>query len=381
MRQLLFTLLFVLVAACHCQITVADSMTVFFGTYTGGESKGIYKCNLDIETGTLSDLMLAAESVNPSFLAIDPSGKFLYAVGEISDFNGRKAGAVSAFQIDSQTHELTALNQQHSGGAGPCHLVVDNSGKYVLVANYGGGSVSSIAINDDGSLGEQASFHQHAGSSVDTNRQAGPHAHSVNVDAANRFAFVADLGLDKILVYAFDETSGNLTPNDPPHVSVPAGGGPRHFAFHPSGKYAFSNNEMLLSVNAFRYDPERGALTLLQTIGTVPDGTDLAGNSTAETLVHPNGKFVYVSNRGPNTIAVFRFDPESETLSVVEREPTGGKTPRNFAIEPTGRFLLAENQSTNDVFVFRINQDTGALDPTGHKLAVPSPVCAKFLRR
>ena len=381
MRQLILFLLSIVVAVCPSPIAVAESMTVFFGTYTGGESQGIYKCNLDTETGALSDLTLAAETVNPSFLAIHPSGKFLYAVGEISDFDGRKAGAVTAFEIDSETHALTLLNQQHSGGAGPCHLVVDNTGKYVMVANYGGGSVSSIALLDNGSLSEQVSFHQHTGSSVNKRRQEGPHAHSVNVDAANKFAFVADLGLDKILIYAFNETNGTLTANDPPHVAVPPGGGPRHFAFHPDGYYAFSNNEMLLSVNAFRYDPQRGALELLQTISTVPDGTELAGNSTAETLVHPNGKFVYVSNRGRDTIAVFRFDAESGVLSVVEREPTGGKTPRNFAIEPHGHFLLAENQSTNDVFVFRINQDTGALDPTGHKLDVPSPVCAKFLRR
>jgi 6-phosphogluconolactonase len=365
----------------YCQPVAAETITVFFGTYTGGQSKGIYKCHFDLDSGVLSDLQVAAETVNPSFLAIHPTGQYLYAVGEISEFNGQPVGAVSAFKIDPDTQQLTALNQQQSGGAGPCHLIVDRTGKFVLVANYGGGSVSSIVIREDGSLGEQVSFYQHEGSGADPSRQQGPHAHSVNVDAANKFAFVADLGLDKILIYAFDASTGKLKPHDPPFVKVPAGGGPRHFAFHPSGKYAYANNEILLSVNAFRYDAEQGSLTLLQTVGTVPDGTDLAGNSTAETLVHPSGKFVYVSNRGPDSIAVFRVDADLGTLSKVEHEPTGGKTPRNFAIDPTGKWLLAENQGTNDVFVFRINQQTGELDPTGHKLEVPSPVCAKFQAR
>ena len=365
-----------------CQFGTAADMTVYFGTYTKGESKGIYKADFDSATGELSNLTVAAETVNPSFLAIHPNGKTLYAVGEIAEFKGKKnSGAVSAFSIDPETHELTLLNQQQSGGGAPCHLVVDHSGKYVLSANYSGGNISSIAIKEDGSLGEQVSFHQHTGSSVNKRRQEGPHAHSINVDAANKFAFVADLGLDKIMIYKFDAATGKLTPNDPAFAKVPEGGGPRHFSFHPDGKFAISNNEMLMSVNLMAYDSKKGALDLQQTLTTVTDGADLTGCSTAEAIFHPSGKFAYVSNRGIDSIAAFTFNEQSGTLSEIEQEPTRGQTPRNFAIEPNGKFLLAENQSSNDVFVFRISQDTGALERTEYKLDVPSPVCAKFLAK
>ena len=368
--------------ASDMPLAFASDMTVFFGTYTGGESKGIYKCDFNSATGELSKLEVAAETENPSFLAIHPSGKYLYAVGEIAEFKGQKnSGAISAFSIDPQTHKLTLLNQQQSGGGAPCHLVVDHSGKYVLSANYSGGNVSSIAINTDGTLGEQVSFHQHTGSSVNQNRQNAPHAHSINVDAANRFAFVADLGLDKIMIYKFNANNGKLTPHEPAYVKVPQGGGPRHFAFHPNGKFAISNNEMLLSVNLFAYDADEGALELKQTLSTVTDGTDLAGNSTAEALFHPSGRFAYVSNRGIDSIAAYAFDEQNGVLRLIEQEPTGGKTPRNFAIEPQGKYLLAENQSSHDVFVFYIDQQTGALGRTEFKLDVPSPVCAKFLAK
>jgi 6-phosphogluconolactonase len=370
-------LLTVLISLSLFQSVSADSMTVFFGTYTGGSSQGIYKCRVDMSSGKLSDLELAAEAVNPSFLALHPNGKYLYAVGEIDDFGGQKAGAVSAYRIDQETHRLTLLNQKPSGGRGPCHLVVDHEGHHVLVANYGGGSCAVIAISADGKLGQQTSFHQHVGSSVNPNRQAGPHAHSINVAADNKFAFVADLGLDKVMVYRFAADAGTLTPHDPPSVSVPPGGGPRHFAFHPTGEFAFANNEILSSVNVFHYDANKGVLILLQTVSTLP--ADHKGNSTAETQVHPSGKFVYVSNRGHNSIAAFRFDADAGKLSKIENESTQGKTPRNFGIDPTGKFLLAANQSTDDVFVFRIDQETGELEPTGHKLDVPSPVCVKFL--
>ncbi len=370
-------LLTVLISLYLAQSVSADSMTVFLGTYTRGSSQGIYKCRLDMSSGNLSDLELAAETVNPSFLALHPNGQYLYAVGEIDDFGGQKAGAVSAYRIDRETHRLKLLNQKPSGGRGPCHLVVDHEGGHLLVANYGGGNCAVIAISADGKLGEQTSFHQHVGSSVNPNRQQGPHAHSINVAADNKFAFVADLGLDKVIVYRFATNTGTLTPHDRPAVSVPPGGGPRHFAFHPSGKFAFANNEILSSVNVFRYDANKGVLTLLQTISTLP--AEHKGNSTAETQVHPSGKFVYVSNRGHDSIAVFRFDAEAGKLSKIENESTQGKTPRNFGIDPTGTFLLAANQSTNDVFVFRIDKATGALEPTGHKLDVPTPVCVKFL--
>ncbi len=370
-----------LISATVASSAIADTYTLFLGTYTREQSKGIYKCDFDTDTGALSRLEVAAEAVNPSFLAIHPTGKYLYAVGEIDNFDGKKAGAVSAFSIDPQTHKLTRLNQQHSGGAGPCHLTVNKSGKFVLVANYGGGTVSSIAINEDGSLGKLVSSHQHEGSSVNPRRQTAPHAHSVNLDAANKFAFVADLGLDKIKIYRFNATTGELTPNDPPFARVPDGGGPRHFAFHPNGKFAYCNNEMLLSVNLFTYDADAGRLEIKQTVGTVTDGLDLTGNSTAEIVVHPNGRFAYVSNRGIDTVTAFAVDVRNGFLRQIEQEPTGGKTPRNFAIDPSGTFLLAENQNSDNVVVFRINQDNGSLERTAQQLDVPSPVCARFLKQ
>ena len=359
--------------------TSANKLHVFVGTYTRGESEGIYVSQLDLKTGTLSEPQLAAKSVNPSFVAIHPSRKFVYAVGEISDFQGKKTGGVSAFAVNPKTGQLKLINQQTSAGAGPCHLIVDATGKNVLVANYGGGSVACLPIQADGSLAKASSFHQHEGSSVNPQRQKGPHAHSINIDANNRFAMAADLGLDKVLIYRFDAKKGTLTPNDPPSVSVKPGGGPRHFAFHPNGKFAFTNNEITLTLTAFRYDAQAGTLKELQTLSTLPKGTPTTGLSTAEVRVHPNGKFVYVSNRGHNTIAIFRFNQKNGKLKAVGHVSTGGETPRNFNLDPSGRFALVANQSTHNVVVFRVNQKTGELTPTGSEIKVFSPVCIRFM--
>lgn len=356
----------------------AVELLVFIGTYTGGESKGIYVSRLDLKTGKLSPAELAAETVNPSFLAIHPARKFLYAVGEISDFNGGKAGAVSAFALDAKSGKLAALNQQASGGAGPCHLVVDAAGKNVLVANYGGGSVACLPIQADGNLKPASSVIQHKGSGGDPRRQQGPHAHSINLDAANRFACAADLGLDKVLVYAFDAEHGKLAPNDPPAADLEPASGPRHFAFHPTGKFAYVINEMKLTVTAFAYDADRGVLTTLQTISTLP-GKIENGYSTAEVQVHPSGKFLYGSNRGHDTIAVFAIDQTTGKLTAVEHESTQGKTPRNFGIDPTGQYLLACNQNSHTIAVYRIDPKTGELSPTGQLLKAPSPVCVKMI--
>ncbi len=355
-----------------------EKVRVYVGTYTGAKSKGIYLFDLDPASGKLTPQGLVAETVNPSFLAIHPNRKFLYAVGEIGDFSGKKTGAVGAFAIDQATGKLTALNQQPSGGAGPCHLVVDRDGKNVLVANYGGGSVASLPIGEDGKLAEPASVIQHKGSSVNPKRQEAPHAHSINLDAANRFAVAADLGLDKVLVYRFDSKSGKLTANDPPAAAVAAGAGPRHFAFHPSGRYAYVINEILCTVTAFSYDAERGVLTEQQTISTLPHEVR-PGYSTAEVQVHPSGKFLYGSNRGHDSIAVFQIVEANGTLKRIENEPTQGKTPRNFGIDPTGTFLLACNQASDTIVVFRINPKTGELDPTGHSVEAPTPVCVKMI--
>lgn len=358
----------------------AKTYRVYVGTYTGDKSKGIYLLELDPGSGALTSRKLAAEAVNPSFLAIHPSRRFLYAVGEINDFEGKKAGGVAAFAIDPEDGTLTRLNGHSSRGTGPCHLSVDRQGKNVLVANYGGGSVAVLPIGADGRLAEASAFLQHSGPVALPKRQGGPHAHSINLDAANRFAVAADLGLDKVLVYRFDPSKGSLTPNDPPAGEVKPGSGPRHFAFHPDGRHAYVCEEITCEATAFDYDPEHGTLKVIQTLSTLPEGVKVTPkDSTAEVQVHPSGKFLYVSNRGPNSIAIFAIDPKTGELRAVGHQPTGGKTPRNFGIDPTGNFLLAANQDSDTIVVFRIDPETGLLKPTGHSADVPKPVCVRFL--
>ncbi|MEX2139263.1 MAG: lactonase family protein [Pirellulales bacterium] len=350
---------------------------VFIGTYTSGKSEGIYRAQLDLKSGELTQTELAAKVENPSFLALHPNGRFLYAAGELSNFEGKPGGAVSAFALDGETGKLALLNQQSSRGAGPCHLVVDPSGKNVLVANYGGGSVAVLPIGEDGRLQPASSFIQHEGKSVNARRQDAPHAHSINVDKAGAFAVAADLGLDKLLVYRFNPEQGRLTANDPPHASVAAGAGPRHFAFHPSGRFAYVINEMHSTVTAFDYDSKQGRLVQLQTLSTLP--APQQGNSTAEVQVHPSGKFLYGSNRGHNSLAIFAIDQGTGRLTPIGHQETGGKTPRNFGIDPTGSFVVAANQASDSVVVFRVNQTTGKLSPTGHSVEAPTPVCVKFV--
>ncbi|MBI4325746.1 MAG: lactonase family protein [Chloroflexi bacterium] len=353
---------------------------VYVGTYTGAKSKGIYAYRLDAK-GVLTPLGLAAETMHPTFLAIHPNNRFLYAANETGDFKGTKAGAVSAFSIDSKTGKLTLLNQQSAGGSGPCHLVVDRTGQSVLVANYGGGSVAALPVREDGRLGEASAFIQHQGSSVNQQRQAGPHGHHITTDPANRFALACDLGLDKVLVYRFDPAQGSLLPNDPPATALKPGAGPRHLAFHPTGHFAYVINEMACTLTAFRYDAQRGELQELQTVSTLPEGESVKPNySTAEVEVHPSGKFVYGSNRGHDSIVVFAIDAKTGRLTQVEHQSTRGKTPRNFGIDPTGTFLLAANQGTDNIVVFRIDPETGRLSPTGQVVeGVGAPVCVKFV--
>ena len=378
---MLFTTLFsgALLAATALAKDPPTKVTVYVGTYTGGESKGIYQFELDLKTGKATAPTLAAEVSNPSFLAIHPNGKNLYAVGELSDFEGKKGGAVSAFSIDKKSGKLKLLNQESSVGAGPCHLVVDGTGKYVLVANYGGGSVAVLPIDDNGKVAQASSFIQHEGSSVNPQRQKAPHAHSINLDKANRFAFAADLGLDKVLVYKFDAAEGKLISNDPAFASVSPGAGPRHFAFHPGGKFAYVINEIHLTVTAFEYDSQRGELKTLQTTSTLPKGAKGDNFSTAEVQVHPSGRFLYGSNRGHNSIAVFSIDQNTGKLTHVGNESTQGETPRNFAIDPTGGYLLAENQGSGTIVIFKIDPETGELSDTGTVVEVPSPVCIKMI--
>ncbi|MGF1579901.1 MAG: lactonase family protein [Gemmataceae bacterium] len=359
--------------------TTPKKLWVFLGTYTRGNSKGIYRAVLDLKTGKLGEPQLAAVTKNPSFLAIHPTGDFLYSVGELSEFKGKPAGAVNAFSLDPMTGKLKFLNQRSSKGAGPCHLVVDKTGKYVLVANYGGGSVTALRINKKGRLGKTTAFIQHKGSSVNPRRQKGPHAHSINLDAANRFAFVADLGLDKVLIYKFSSQDGSLKEPTAKPVKLAPGAGPRHFAFHPSRKFAYVINEMTSTLTAMKYDPKSGALMKLQTLTTLPQETK--GNSTAEVVVHPSGKFVYGSNRGHNSIAIFQVNQDTGKLTPAGHQGYKIKIPRNFAIDPTGKYLLVASQQGHTVGVFQINQDTGALTPTGSLIEVPSPVCVRFLAK
>jgi 6-phosphogluconolactonase len=351
---------------------------VYFGTYTRNPSRGIYVSRFDAGTGSVTPPELAAETANPSFLAVHPNRRYLYAVGEMDSFNGQKSGAVSAFAIDRKSGKLTFLNQVSSRGAGPCYVTVDATSRSALVANYGGGSVAALPIGADGRLGEASAFVQHSGTVADPRRQGGPHGHSIDLARDNRFAVAADLGLDKLMVYRFDPARGTLEPNDPPFASVAPRSGPRHFAFHPSGRFGYAINEIASTVTAFGYDARRGTLTQLQTLTTLPK--DFQGNnSTAEIAVHPSGKFLYGSNRGHDSIAVWAIDRSKGTLTPVEHAPTLGKTPRNFAIDPTGRYLFAANQGSGTVAVFSIDPKTGRLKQAGSTLEVPLPVCVKFV--
>src|SRR6266404_2591660 len=356
---------------------------VFVGTYTNKTaSKGIYAYRFDPGIGKLTSLGLAAETEDPSFLAVHPSGKYLYAVNEIDHFGAQKGGAVSAFSIDPRNGKLTLLNQVATQGAGPCHISLDKSGKYVLVANYDGGSIAVFPIGEDGSPASAAAFVQHSGSSVDKERQQGPHAHWIGTSPDNRFALTADLGLDEILLYHFNAAKGALTSNNPPYAKVNPGAGPRHLAFHPNGKFAYVLSEMASSVTAFAYKASNGSLSPLQTISTFSIlRKDQSGpKEAAEIAVHPNGKFLYASNRaGIDTISTFSIDPAKGTLKLRDEYPTMGKTPRNFAIDPTGKFLLAANQESNNIVIFRIDSTTGALTPTGEIAEAPAPVCITFL--
>lgn len=356
---------------------------VYVGTYTTKtDSKGIYAYTFDPGTGKLTSLGVAAELEDPSFLAVHPTGKYLYAVNEIDHFGGQKSGAVSSFFIDPKTGKLTLLNQAATQGGGPCHVSLDKTGKNALVANYGGGSVAVFPIRDDGSLGPASAFVQHSGSSVDKDRQEGPHAHWIGTSPDNRFALAADLGLDEVLIYRFNAPKGTLTSNNPSYAKLNPGAGPRHIVFHPNGKFAYVLAEMENSVTAFAYKASNGSLSPLQTVSALTSlRKDYTGpKEAAEIAVHPSGKFLYTSNRaGIDTISAFSIDRAKGTLKLKDEYPTMGQTPRNFAIDPTGKFLLAANRESNNIVTFRIDSTTGALTPTGDIAEAPAPVCITFV--
>jgi 6-phosphogluconolactonase len=358
--------------ALTASAALAAEIPFYIGTYTKpGGSQGIYHATLDPETGKISAPKLAAEAKNPSFLAAHPSGKYLYACNE-----GADGPSVSAFAIQSGGG-LQPLNQQSAKGAGPCHVWVDAQGKNLLVANYGGGSIAAFPIQPDGALAPAASFVQHTGSSVNPQRQKEPHAHGIYLSADDRFAYVPDLGLDKVLIYRFAPATGTLTPNDPPAATVAPGSGPRHFALHPEGGWAAVINELLSTVTLFQRDAATGALREVQTLSTLPEGFT-GKNSTAEIFFHPNGRFLYGSNRGHDSLAVFAFDAARGQLAPRGHTPLGGQTPRGFAIDPRGQWLVAGGQGSDDLFAFRIDPATGALTPAGPRVPVGAPVCILF---
>ena len=369
--------LFLFTASCVSVLSGQDAARAkgqwlaYIGTYTRPPSQGIYAWRFQPASGKLTALGLAAETSNPTFLAVAPNQRFLYAANE------DKAGTISAFAIDPASGKLKLLNQVPSRGSGPCHVAVDPGGKWVFAANYNSGSVAMFPVHEDGTLGEATGFVQHAGSSVNAQRQSGPHAHSANVSPDGRWLLVADLGLDQILSYRVDAVKGTLSAGDPAFTKLAPGSGPRHLAFGRDGRFAYAISEMLATVTVFRYNSARGSLEELQTAQMTPEGYT-GPKSGAEIAVHPNGKFLYGSNRGDSTIAVFRIDGDKGTLTAVERVSTAGKTPRNFAIDPSGGFLFAANQDSGNVVVFKINRATGRLTPAGSVLEVASPVCTVF---
>jgi 6-phosphogluconolactonase len=373
---------FILLAFSIALAAPADHASYFMysGTYTTGDStsKGIYVYRFDSRTGAVTPLGLAAQATSPSFLAVHPNHRFLYAVNEVQNFNGPNSGSVTAFSIDHATGKLTMLNQLATGGADPCYLTIDHTGKFVLLANYTGGSIAVFPILADGRLGERSAFIQHSGHGPNPKRQEAAHAHSIDMSADNRFAIADDLGMDETLIYKFDSAKGTLAPNDPPYVKAAPGAGPRHFAIPPNGKFGYVVNELSSTVAVFSYDAAAGTFQPLQTISTLPK--DFSGENTdAEIEIHPSGKFLYASNRGHNSIAVFAIDPDKGTLTLVEIASTKGDTPRNFQIAPGGSMLFVGNEKSDNIVAFHIDQKTGRLTPTGKVLDISQPVCIKFV--
>jgi 6-phosphogluconolactonase len=357
----------------------AGGRLVWIGTYTGPQSQGIYAFRFDDGTGTLSPLGLAAETPSPSFLALHPNGKVLYAVNETHDGPG-SSGMVTAFAIDPASGRLTKINEQPSRGADPCHLAVDATGQYLVVANYTGGNFVVLPLAEDGRLAAASSILANRGSGPNHERQDGPHAHDVVFDAANRFLIAVDLGLDQLFVYRFDPAAGTFTFGDPASARVPPGAGPRHFAFHPDGRHAYSINEMDSTVTALEWDPSAGKLTADASVSTLPAGFT-GENSTAEVEVDSRGRFLYGSNRGHDSIAVFRINPVSGALTLIAHTLTRGKEPRHFTLDPSGRWLIAGNQNSNTLAVFRVDQTAGTLSPAGDLVSVGSPVCILFAKQ
>jgi 6-phosphogluconolactonase len=371
-------LLLLVAFSCVASHAVDYKYLVFIGTYTGNSSQGIYAYRFDPAGGELSSVGLAAATENPSFLVADPKGRFLYAVNELETFNGAKTGALSAFAIDRDSGKLRLLQQVASLGAAPAHLSLDKTARYVLVTNYNGGNMAVFPIKDSGELGPHSALEQRAGSSVNPERQGGPHPHSILTSNDNRFALSADLGTDQLLVYRFDAKNGSLSPDNPAFAKIKPGSGPRHFAFAPSGRFVYLANEMASTVEVFAYDEGFGTLDSKQTVSTLPKAFT-GKNEVAEIVVDATGRSLYVSNRGDDSISVFGINAKDGTLSFVERVASGGKVPRNFALDPTGRWLLAANQESNNIQLFRVDSGTGRLTAASRVSNIVAPVCIIFV--
>jgi 6-phosphogluconolactonase len=350
---------------------------VFVGTYTGGAtgSEGIYALQFDDVTGALAPRGLAATTPSPSFLTASADRRVVFAVNELDNYDGAPSGSVTSFAVDAAVGKLAMISKQSSRGAHPCHLELDKTGRFLAVANYTGGNYSLFPVGTDGRLEPSVALVAGQGRGP-TARQEGPHGHAVAFDAANRFLIATDLGIDRVLVYRFDPTTGTLLANKPPSVTMKAGAGPRHFVFHPNGHQAFVINELNSTITSLRWNGATGVFSVIGTVSTLPAG--VTGSTTAEIHVHPTGRFVYGSNRGHDSIAVYSVADDG-SLKLVEIEPTRGKTPRNFTIDPTGRWLLAANQESSTIAVFGIDQTTGALTPTGEPVPAPTPVSILFM--
>ena len=364
--------------------SLANETIVYVGTYTGpNKGQGIYAFRLQTMNPDVSQnillvpLGLAAATPSPSFLELDLKRRLVFAVNEVDKFEGKPTGAVSAFKIDPATAKLTLINQQPSMGTGPCHLVLDRTGKNLIIANYGSGSVAVIPVAADGKLGAPTEAIQHTGSSVSP-RQKGPHAHCATLSPDNKFAFICDLGLDKVMTYRFDPAKGKLTPAAPAFAALQPGAGPRHMVFRPDGKFAYVINELNSTVTVFAYDAASGRLTAIQTESTLPPSFD-GKNSTAEIAVHPSGKWLYGSNRGADSVVLFNIDQQSGKISYTEDQSTNGKVPRHFGLQPNAKHLAIGNQNSNTVLVCRIDEGNGRLKPSGVLADVPAPACVVFL--
>jgi 6-phosphogluconolactonase len=377
LRALAGLLLFLLGASIAA--AASGEYFVYIGTYTRTHGKGIYTFRFQPATGKLTAVSLAAETPSPAFLAVHPNQKFLYAANEHDgpDVAGKNS-TVSAYAVDPKTGTLTFLNKVSSGGEGPAHIAVDKTGKALLAANYRSGSLALLPIQADGRLGEATGFAQHRGIGPKP-RAEGPHAHGAAFSADNRFALVADRGLDQVLIYRIDWSKGTIAPNVPPVFDATPGAGPRHLFFHPNGKILYELNEPGSTVTVLAYDAAGGTVKKIQEITTLPQG--FTGTSaTAQLQTDRAGKFLYASNRGADSIAVFAIDPAKGTLTPVEHVSTQGKTPRDFSLDPTGGYLFAANQNSDTIVLFRVDAKTGRLTPAGQTLEnVPEPACVVFV--